>query len=114
MRRRRLEEGQGRSNCQTLFAITRIPTDATIRRMLDGAPPEGFEGLFRQALEVAGPLAAFRRLDDRVLIALDGNCQRRRENASAWRSKNASETAPEGPRGDLPVFRREGAPGKGR
>ncbi len=38
---RRLEEGQGRSNCQTLDA--------------------------------AGPLTAFRRLDDRVLIALDGS-----------------------------------------
>lgn len=69
---RRLEEGQGRSNCQTLFAITRIPTDATIRQMLDGAPPEAFDALFRQTLDAAGPLTAFRRLDDRVLIALDG------------------------------------------
>ena len=69
---RRLEEGQGRSNCQTLFGITRIPTDATIRQMLDGAPPEAFDGLFRQTLEAAGPLTAFRRLDNRVLIALDG------------------------------------------
>jgi hypothetical protein len=37
---RRLEDGQGRSNCQTL--------------------------------EAAGPLIAFRRLDNRMLIALDG------------------------------------------
>jgi len=69
---RRLEEGQGRSNCQTLFGITRIPTDATIRQLLDGAPPEAFDGLFRRTLDAAGPLTAFRRLDNRVLIALDG------------------------------------------
>ncbi|MBW4091559.1 MAG: hypothetical protein HIU82_10675 [Proteobacteria bacterium] len=69
---RRLEEGQGRSNCQTLFGITRIPTDATIRQMLDGAPPGAFDALFRQALDAAGPLTAFRRLDNRMLIALDG------------------------------------------
>ncbi|MHB8564445.1 MAG: hypothetical protein ACYDDA_10990 [Acidiferrobacteraceae bacterium] len=69
---RRLEEGQGRSNCQTLFGIARIPTDATLRQMLDGAPPEVFDGLFRQTLDAAGPLTSFRRLDGRVLIALDG------------------------------------------
>ncbi|MGC8477422.1 MAG: ISNCY-like element ISAtsp9 family transposase, partial [Acetobacteraceae bacterium] len=69
---RRLEEGQGRSNCQTLFGINRIPTDATIRQMLDGAPPEAFDALFRQTLDAAGPLTSFRRLDNRVLIALDG------------------------------------------
>ena len=69
---RRLEEGQGRSNCQTQFGITRIPTDATIRQMLDGAPPEAFDALFRQTLEAAGPLTAAQSLDNRVLIALDG------------------------------------------
>ena len=69
---RRLEEGQGRSNCQALFGIARIPTDATLRQMLDGAPPEAFDGLFRQALDAAGPLTPFRRLDGRVPVALDG------------------------------------------
>ncbi len=36
---RALEEGQGRSNCQTLFGMTAIPSDAYIRLMLDGASP---------------------------------------------------------------------------
>jgi hypothetical protein len=31
---RALEEGQGRSNCQTLFGMTAIPSDAYIRLML--------------------------------------------------------------------------------
>jgi hypothetical protein len=33
-----LSEGQGRSNCQTLFAIAAISSDKDIRQMLDGAP----------------------------------------------------------------------------
>jgi hypothetical protein len=43
--------------------------------MLDPVPPEHFCGLFRDAigaLEDSGGLAAFRRLGDHVLIALDG------------------------------------------
>jgi len=40
---RRLADGHGRSNCQTLFAISAIPTDADIRQMLDGAPPSAFD-----------------------------------------------------------------------
>jgi len=39
---------------------------------IGGAPPEAFDGLFRQTLDAAGPLTAFRRLDNRALIALDG------------------------------------------
>ena len=33
------ERGQGRSNCQTLFGIEKIPSDNCIRDMLDGADP---------------------------------------------------------------------------
>jgi len=36
---RALEKGQGRSNCQTLFGIEKIPSDNYIRDMLDGADP---------------------------------------------------------------------------
>src|ERR1019366_3689063 len=32
-----LEEGHGRSNCETLFGISAIPSDNYIRLMLDGA-----------------------------------------------------------------------------
>jgi hypothetical protein len=73
---RALEEGHGRSNCQTLFGMTAIPTDTYIRQMLDGAPPEAFDPLFFEAIETDGVLDPFRRLSGpeggRVLIALDG------------------------------------------
>jgi hypothetical protein len=69
---RALAEGHGRSNCQTLFGMTAIPTDAYIRQMLDGAPPTAFDPLFFKAAETDGVLDPFRRLDGRVLIALDG------------------------------------------
>ena len=69
---RALEEGHGRSNCQTLFGMTAIPTDNYIRLMLDGAAPAMFDRLFMKAIEAAGPLTPFQCLDGRVLIALDG------------------------------------------
>ena len=69
---RALAEGHGRSNCQILFGMTAIPTDAYIRQMLDGAPPGAFDPLFFQAAGTDGVLAPFQRLNGRVLIALDG------------------------------------------
>ena len=36
---RALEDGHGRSNCQTLFGLSAIPTDAHIRQMLTGLQP---------------------------------------------------------------------------
>ncbi len=51
---RRSEEGQGRANCQSLFGIDRIPTDAPIRQA--GRRPTG----------------GIRRGVPQVLIALDG------------------------------------------
>jgi len=69
---RALEEGQGRSNCQTLFGMTAIPSDAYIRLMLDGASPAAFDPMFFQAIETEGVLAPFQRLGGRTLIALDG------------------------------------------
>lgn len=69
---RRLEEGQGRSNCQTLFGMTAIPTGAYIRLTLDGAPPDTFDPLFYRVLETPGVLEPFRCLDGRPVVALDG------------------------------------------
>jgi hypothetical protein len=72
---RALAEGHGRSNCQTLFGISAIPTDNYIRLMLDGASPATFDGLFIKAVETvaaADALAPFQCLGGRVLIALDG------------------------------------------
>jgi len=68
-----LKEGHGRSNCETLFGMSAIPSDNYIRQMLDGATPAAFDGLFMKAIEAAGPLTPFRCLDGRVLIALDGS-----------------------------------------
>lgn len=69
---RALEEGHGRSNCQTLFGMAAIPTDAYIRLMLDGAPTAAFDPLFFKTIETEGVLAPFQRLGGRALIALDG------------------------------------------
>lgn len=69
---RALAEGHGRSNCQTLFGMTAIPTDAYIRKMLDGAPPSAFDPLFFKAIATEGVLDPFRRLGGRTLIAVDG------------------------------------------
>jgi hypothetical protein len=91
---RALEEGHGRSNCQTLFGISAIPTDSYIRLMLDGAPTVAFDPLFYQAIETEGVLAPFQRLGGRVLIALDGTehfCSRK--IVSAARHENARTVA---------------------
>ncbi len=77
---RALQEGHGRSNCETLFGMSAIPSDNYIRTMLDGANPAAFDGLFIKAIEAAGPLTPFQCLDRRVLIALDGtehHCSRK-------------------------------------
>lgn len=70
-----LAQGHGRSNCETLFGMSAIPSDNYIRLMLDGAAPAAFDGLFTKAVETvaaAGALAPFQRLGGRMLIALDG------------------------------------------
>jgi len=69
---RALAEGHGRSNCETLFTMSAIPSDNYVRLMLDGAAPAVFDGLFFKAIEAAGPLTPFHCLNGRVLIALDG------------------------------------------
>ncbi len=77
---RALKEGHGRSNCETLFGLSDIPSDNYIRLMLDGTDPARFDGVFFKALEkivTADALAPLRwhlflRLDGRVMIARDG------------------------------------------
>ena len=72
---KRMEHSAQCSNCQTLFDIRRIPTDNTIRNLLDGAPTDLFDALFPHCLEILadhGALAPFLRLDGRLLIAVDG------------------------------------------
>jgi hypothetical protein len=72
---RRLLEGEGRSNCRTLFKMTDIPRDNQIRAVLDDVEPSLFHPVFEQvacALQASGGLSAFLRLGNHVLIALDG------------------------------------------
>src|ERR1700734_574085 len=73
---RTLEKGQGRSNCQTLFGIEKIPSDNYIRDMLDGADPALLAPCFQrteQLLLEPAMREAFGRLGGRTLIALDGS-----------------------------------------
>ena len=77
---RALEKGQGRSNCQTLFGIEKIPSDNYIRDMLDGADPAllapCFENMERllcrtrnaRGLRAAGRQNARRARRDRVFL----------------------------------------------
>jgi hypothetical protein len=72
---RALERGHGRSNCQSLFGIEKIPSDNYIRDMLDGADPTLLGPCFRRAEELLREPAmreAFCRLGGRTLVALDG------------------------------------------
>jgi hypothetical protein len=72
---RSLEEGRKTSNCRTLFGMARIPTDNHIRSMLDQVHPSLLQPAFDQAvaaLRAHGGMKEFQRLDDRILIALDG------------------------------------------
>ena len=72
---RHLTQKHGRSNCETLFAMTKIPSDNHIRAMLDPLRPQCLHPVFADvvaALERGGGLTAFRRLAGHVLIAFDG------------------------------------------
>jgi len=81
---RQFEEAHGRSNCASLFGITNIPSDNHIRDMLDPASPALLHSAFAETIaqlqRIDGGLDVFRRLDGRVLIALDGteyHCSRK-------------------------------------
>ena len=72
---RRLEEAQGRSNCQTLFGLDQIPSDNHVRALLDPVDPDHFHPVFAEVLaelERSGGLKDFRQLGGHGLIALDG------------------------------------------
>ena len=72
---RALEKGQGRSNCQSLFGIEKIPSDNYIRDMLDEADPAQLAPCFErlESLLAEPPLRqAFGRLGGRTLVAWDG------------------------------------------
>lgn len=72
---RHLATQRGRSNCETLFGMTKIPGDSQIRAKLDPIEPSLFHPVFDDVLaelQRSGGIKAFRRLGEHVLIALDG------------------------------------------
>src|SRR5262249_30571283 len=72
---RRLEQGHGRSNCQTLFGIEKIPSDNYIRDMLEGADPALLQPCFARVEQLLAEPAmrqAFGRLGGRIFVAWDG------------------------------------------
>jgi hypothetical protein len=72
---RHLAKERGRSNCETLFGMTKIPGDSQIRAKLDPIEPSRFHPMFDDVLDElkrSGGIEAFRRLGNHVLIALDG------------------------------------------
>ena len=93
---RALEKGHGRSNCQTLFGIEKIPSDNYIRDMLDAANPALLQPCFErmEQLLAAPPLRqAFARLGGRTLIAWDGTeyfCSQKLGCPHCLRRKRAS------------------------
>jgi hypothetical protein len=72
---RSLEEGSKTSNCQTLFGMTKTPTDNRIRSMLGLVHPSHLQEAFNQAVaefSEHGGMKEFQRFDGRTLIAPDG------------------------------------------
>jgi hypothetical protein len=70
-----MEQAKGKSNGQTLFGMTKIPTDNHIRSLLDQVPPRYVFPLFAQVfneLRAAGQIDSLRRGNGALLIALDG------------------------------------------
>lgn len=72
---RSLEVTGGRSNAQTLFQMTQIPSDNQIRNLLDPVPPSTVFPVFSHAvdtLQELGHLEPYRSINKDLLIALDG------------------------------------------
>jgi hypothetical protein len=72
---RELEQKLQRSNCHSLFGMAKIPTDNHIRMILDEVKPQELETLFDFGFETlmkSPQRSQITRLDNRLLIALDG------------------------------------------
>lgn len=72
---RNMQQRLGSNNACTIFGLERVPSDNQVRNILDLVDPQRLAGVFGEIferLEAAGHLQAYRRLDERLLIALDG------------------------------------------
>jgi hypothetical protein len=97
---RTMAVAQGGSNAQSLFGMTRIPSDNHIRNLLDPVPPRTMFPIFSYALDALhelGHLEPYRSINRDLLVALDGtrhfsspkiHCQ----NCSVTHHKNGTVT----------------------
>jgi hypothetical protein len=72
---RAMKERKKRNNIETLFEVTKIPSDNQIRTLLDGIQPQSLSEVFWRTLQLADEvkaIQAYRVLDEGVLLALDG------------------------------------------
>ena len=72
---RTLQVAKGCNNALSLFGITQIPSDNQIRNLLDPVPPSALSPVFAavvDALHAGGQLAAYRSINDDLLVAMDG------------------------------------------
>jgi hypothetical protein len=70
-----MSDAQGSSNCQTIFGMMDIPSDAQIRNVLDTIPPEALYPIFdgiTTLMEKDGLLDDFRCIKNDLLLVLDG------------------------------------------
>jgi hypothetical protein len=66
---------KGRSNAESLFQLSEIPSDNQIRNLLDPVSPEQLQGVYRQtfqALEQTDILESRRCHANQLLVAMDG------------------------------------------
>jgi hypothetical protein len=64
-----------RSNLETLFGVTEIPSANQVKTLLDGIEPEGLESVFDAGLKISkmeGVYAKYRVLDGEMPVACDG------------------------------------------
>src|SRR5882762_8148971 len=66
---------KGRSNAESLFGLSEIPSDNQIRNLLDSVSPEYVQPVYRQtflALDETGVLEKRRSFAKQLLVAIDG------------------------------------------
>jgi hypothetical protein len=72
---RNLKRTKGRSNAESLFELSEIPSDNQIRNLLDGVDPGNVQSMYGhifQSLERSGVLKGFRSYGRQLLVAIDG------------------------------------------
>ena len=70
----RIEQGEGKSNAQTIFGVHKIPSDNQIRNLLAPVSPQQvypFMAEIGQSLQGLGYLDHYRVLNNQLLIAID-------------------------------------------